>query len=109
MLAVIGALVVLSTEPPPHGRSWTTAVLPLVAGGAVLTSIAIAIGEHPIPAALLAGVVRVAATLPAGLSEKASIPSLIATLRIILPLQHRSIPTVPRMQSARSQILSPPH
>jgi hypothetical protein len=53
MAAAIGALVVLSTDPPPAGRSWGTALLPLIVGGAVLTWLAVWIDGQAVPAALL--------------------------------------------------------
>jgi len=60
MAAAIGALVVLATDPPPAGRSWATALLPLVIG--------------------------TVATLHGGRSRKAGTRGLIATLWIILAL-----------------------
>ena len=86
MAGAIGALVVLSTDPPPAGRSWATALLPLIVGGAVLTSIAVSIGDQAVPAALLVGAVGVVATLLTGRSRKAGTRGLIATLWIILVL-----------------------
>jgi len=86
MAAAIGALVVLATDPPPAGRSWATALLPLVIGGAVLTYIAVSIGGQAVPAALLVGVVGTVATLHGGRSRKAGTRGLIATLWIILAL-----------------------
>jgi len=44
LAAVIGALVMLSTDPPPAGRSRATTLLPLVVGGTVLTFVAVWIG-----------------------------------------------------------------
>lgn len=86
LAAVVGALVVLATDPPPAGRSWATALLPLVLAGAVLTYLAVAIGGDAVPAALLAGVVGVAATLQAGRSRTAETRGLIATLWIVIAL-----------------------
>jgi hypothetical protein len=86
MAAAIGALVVLATDPPPAGRSWATALLPLVVGGAVLTFIAVWIGGQAVPAALLVGVVGIVATLHGGRSRKAGIRGLVATLWIVLAL-----------------------
>jgi hypothetical protein len=86
MAAAIGALVVLSTNPPPAGRSWVTALLPLVVGGALLTFIAVWTGDQAAPAALLVGVVGIVASLHGGRSRKAGIRGLIATLWIILAL-----------------------
>ena len=82
----IGALVLLATDPPPAGRPLATALLPLVVGGTVLTFIAVWIGGRPVPAAILVGVVGVAAALHAGRSRKAEIRGLIATVWIILAL-----------------------
>jgi hypothetical protein len=84
--AAIGALVVLATDPPPVGRSWAIALLPLVIGGALLTSVAVSIGGQAIPAAFLVGVVGVAGALHGGRSRKAGIRGLVATLWIILAL-----------------------
>ena len=86
MAAAIGALVLLSTDPPPAGRSWATALLPLIVGGAVVTFIAVSIGDQAVRAALLVGAVGVVATLLAGRSRKAGTRGLIATLWIILAL-----------------------
>jgi hypothetical protein len=86
MAAAIGALVVLATDPPPPGRSWAIARLPLVIGGAALTFIAVWIGGQAVPAALLVGVVGIVATLHGGRSRKAGIRGLVATLWIILAL-----------------------
>lgn len=73
LAAVIGALVVLSTDPPPAGRSWMRALLPLVVAGTVLTFLAVGIGGRAVPAAVLAGAVGVTATLHAGHSERSEI------------------------------------
>jgi hypothetical protein len=86
MAAAIGALVVLATDPPPAGRSWATALLPLVVGGAMLTFVAVAIDGQAFAAALLAGAVGVVATLHSGRSRKAGTRGFIATLWIILAL-----------------------
>jgi hypothetical protein len=86
MAAAMGALVVLATDPPPAGRSWATALLPLVVGGAVLTFVAVSIGAQAVPAALLVGVVGIVATLHGGRSRNAGIRGLVATLWIILAL-----------------------
>lgn len=86
MAAAIGALVVLATDPPPAGRSWATAPLPLIVGGAVLTWLAVSIGDQPVPAALLVGIVGVVATLVSGRSRKAGVRALVATLWVILAL-----------------------
>lgn len=86
MAAAIGALVVLATDPPPPGRSWAMALLPLVVGGAILTLIAVSIGGQAVPAAVLAGAVGIVATLHGGRSRKAGVRGLVATLWIILAL-----------------------
>ena len=86
MAAAIGALVVLSTDPPPAGRSWATALLPLIVGGAALTFVAVSIGGAAVPAALLVGLVGVVGALHGGRSRKAGVRGLIATLWIILAL-----------------------
>jgi hypothetical protein len=86
LAAVIGALVVLSAEPPPAGRSWAVALLPLVVAGSVLTFIAVWIDGAPIPSALLAGAVGAAASLHAGRSRRAGVRGLIAVLWIIIAL-----------------------
>lgn len=86
LAAVIGALVVLSTDPPPAGCSWARALLPLVVAGTVLTFLAVWIGSDAVPAALLAGGVGMAATLQAGRSHRAETRGLIATLWIIVAL-----------------------
>ncbi len=86
MAGAIGALVVLSTDPPPVGRSWAAALLPLVVGGTVLTFVAVWIDGQAVPAAVLVGVVGVVATLHGGRSRKAGTRGFIATLWIILAL-----------------------
>jgi hypothetical protein len=86
MAAAIGALVVLATAPPPAGRSWATALLPLIVGGAILTWLAISIGAQAVPAAVLVALVGVVGTLQGGRSRKAGSRGLIATLWIILAL-----------------------
>lgn len=76
----------LSTDPPPAGRPWATALLPLLVGDAVLTFIAVWIEGQAVPAAILVGVVGTAATLQGGRSRKAGIRGLITTVWIILAL-----------------------
>ena len=36
--------MLLATDPPPAGRSWTKSLLPLIAIGTVLTALAVSIG-----------------------------------------------------------------
>jgi hypothetical protein len=86
MAAAIGAFVVLATDPPPAGRSWATALLPLLVGGAILTFIAVSIGGEAVPAAILVALVGVVGALHGGRSRKAGVRGLIATLWIILAL-----------------------
>jgi hypothetical protein len=86
MAAAIGALVALSTDPPPAGRFWATALLPLVVAGVVLTFIAVSIGGAAVPAALLVALVGVVGTLHSGRSRRAGVRGLIATIWIILAL-----------------------
>lgn len=86
MAAAIGAFVVLATDPPPAGRSWATALLPLLVGGAILTFIAVSIGGEAVPAAILVALVGVVGALHGGRSRKAGVRGLMATLWIILAL-----------------------
>jgi hypothetical protein len=84
--AVIGALVVLVSGAAPAGKSWASALLPLVVGGAVLTFVAVSIGGQPLLAAALVGIAALAGALHAGRSSKAEARALIAMLWIILAL-----------------------
>ncbi|HET7799864.1 MAG TPA: FUSC family protein [Humibacillus xanthopallidus] len=86
MAAVIGALVVQATDPPPPGRSRVSALAPLVVGGALLTWVAVSIGDRTVLAALLVGVVGVAGALHDGRSRRAGIRGLVATIWIIVAL-----------------------
>jgi len=86
MAAAVGALVVLSTDPPPAGRAWTIALMPLIISGAVLTFLAVWLDGNAIAGALLGGIVGLAATLQAGRSTKAGARGLIATIWVILGL-----------------------
>jgi hypothetical protein len=83
LATVIGALVVLATDPPPRGRSWLVALLPIVVVGTVVTAVAVAVGEQPVAAALLIGGVAAAGALQAGRSERAGTRNLIATLWVV--------------------------
>jgi hypothetical protein len=86
MAAAIGALVVLASDPPPPGRSWALAILPLVVGGTALTYVAVSIGDHAVAAAVFVAAVGAAGSLQAGRSRKAGIRALVATIWIIVAL-----------------------
>ncbi|MHA6523811.1 FUSC family protein [Tessaracoccus sp. G1721] len=86
MAAVIGALILLATDPPPAGRPWAKALLPLVVVGAALTYVAVWIDGRPVAAAVLVGVVGVATALHSGRSRKAGVRGLISAIWIILAL-----------------------
>lgn len=87
MLAgAVGVLAVLATDPPPAGRSWAGALLPIVVGGAVLTFLAVAIDGRTLAAALLAGATGVLATLRAGSSRRAGVRTLVTSLWVVVAL-----------------------
>ena len=84
--AAMGALVLLVTDPPPPGRRWVTALLPLLVAGTAMTFLAVWVGARPIPAAILVGIVGVVAAIHAGDGRKAGIRGLIATIWVVLAL-----------------------
>jgi 4-hydroxybenzoate polyprenyltransferase len=45
--AAMGALVLLVTDPPPPGRRWVTALLPLLVAGTAMTFLAVWVGAQP--------------------------------------------------------------
>lgn len=86
MAAAIGALVVLSADPPPPGRAWAVALLPPLVGGAALTFLSVSIGGNAVAGAVIGGIVALAATLQAGRGKKAGARGLIATMWVILAM-----------------------
>jgi hypothetical protein len=86
MAAVIGAMALLAMDPPRPKRSWIIDVLSLIVGGAVLTLLAVTVGDQAVPAALVVAFAAWATLVLPEWRGTSPISGVILTLWIVLAL-----------------------